>query len=127
MIAEKQTVYGTAFLEHVSKDLKAEFPEMNGFSVTNLKYCKSFYNYVTIRPQVGDDLKWDLICKLPWGHIKLLIDKIKNTTESYFYIQETIANSWSREVLALQIKTDLYKRQGSSVTNFHKHLGRTFF
>lgn len=130
MISEKQTAYGTSFLEQVSKDLKAEFPEMNGFSVTNLKYCKSFYNYVAIRPQLGDekdtlnrpqlgdDLKWDLIFKLPWGHIKLLIDKIKNTTEAYFYIQETIANSWSRDVLALQIKTDLYKRQGSAITNF---------
>ena len=59
MIAEKQTAYGTAFLEHVSKDLKAEFPEMNGFSVTNLKYCKSFYNYVAIRPQVGDEIGFD--------------------------------------------------------------------
>ena len=130
MIAEKQTAYGTAFLEQVSKDLKAEFPEMNGFSVTNLRYCKSFYNYLAIppqlggesdivnRPQLGDDLKEDLIFQLPWGHIKLLIDKIKSTTESHFYIQETIANNWSRDTLALQIKTDLYKRQGSAITNF---------
>ena len=75
-------------------------------------------------PKLGTKL--DLIFKLPWGHIKLLIDKIKNTTESYFYIQETIANSWSREVLALQIKTDLYKRQGSAVTNFTNTLPEPF-
>jgi predicted nuclease of restriction endonuclease-like (RecB) superfamily len=138
MITEQQTAYGTGFLEQVSKDLKTEFPEMNGFSVTNLKYCKAFYNYVVIRPQLegesanskspqlGDDLERELVFKLPWGHIKLLIDKIKNTSESHFYIQETITNNWSRDVLALQIKTDLYKRQGSAITNFADTLPNPF-
>jgi len=42
MISEKQTAYGTAFLEQVSKDLKAEFPDMSGFSVTNHRYCRLF-------------------------------------------------------------------------------------
>lgn len=130
MISEKQGVWGSKFLETLSKDLKGEFPEMNGFSLTNLKYCKSFYNYYAISPQVGDEtnctnrpqlggnLKMDLIFQLPWGHIKLLIDKIKVVKETNFYIQETIAHNWSRDTLALQIKTDLYKRQGSAITNF---------
>ncbi|MDQ6528925.1 DUF1016 N-terminal domain-containing protein [Flavobacterium sp. LHD-85] len=55
MISEKQTAYGTSFLEQVSKDLKGEFPEMNGFSVTNLRYCKLFYNYLANHPQIGDE------------------------------------------------------------------------
>ncbi|HSD08902.1 PDDEXK nuclease domain-containing protein [Flavobacterium sp.] len=138
MISEKQTAYGTSFLEQVSKDLKGEFPEMNGFSVTNLRYCKLFYNYLANHPQIGDesdivnhpqlgdDLKENLIFQLPWGHIKLLIDKIKNTAESNFYIQESIANNWSRDVLALQIKTDLYKRQGGAITNFAHTLPNPF-
>jgi hypothetical protein len=43
MIAEKQTAWGTKFLEQLSKDLMEEFPEMKGLSVTNLKYCKLFF------------------------------------------------------------------------------------
>lgn len=58
MISEKQTAYGTAFLEQVSKDLKAEFPDMNGFSVRNLKYTRQFYQFYTKsnRQQVVADL-----------------------------------------------------------------------
>ncbi len=44
--------------------------------------------------------------------------KVKDVTEAIFYINETIQNGWSRDTLALQIKTDLYNRQGKSVTNF---------
>jgi hypothetical protein len=57
MIADKQTAWGTSFLENFSKDLNAEFPEMKGFSFTNLKYCKLFYNKFPIRRQAGDELE----------------------------------------------------------------------
>ena len=43
MISEKETGYGTAFLEQVSKDLKDEFPEMKGLSYRNLALCRQFY------------------------------------------------------------------------------------
>jgi DUF1016 N-terminal domain len=36
MIAEKDTGYGTGFLDQVSKDLKDEFPDMQGLSSRNL-------------------------------------------------------------------------------------------
>lgn len=56
MITEKQTAWGTKFLDQLSRDLKAEFPDVAGLSVTNLKYCKLFYQYYPIRPQLGDEL-----------------------------------------------------------------------
>lgn len=39
MLSEKikNCTWGDKVLENVSKDLKGEFPEMKGFSVTNLK------------------------------------------------------------------------------------------
>ena len=36
---------GSGFFEQLSKDLKEEFPDMQGFSSTNLKYCKRFYMF----------------------------------------------------------------------------------
>ncbi len=132
MISEKQTQWGTKFLETVSKDLFNEFPEMKGFSVTNLKYCKLFYDYFSIRPQLGDELKnspqsgdeirQSLVIQLPWGHIKLIIGKIKDHTEAQFYIEKTIENNWSREVLALQIKSNLFSRNGKGISNFKNTL-----
>ena len=35
-----------------------------------------------------------------------------------WYIQKTIENGWSRNVLTHQIESDLYSRQGSALTNF---------
>ncbi len=126
MISEKESSWGNKVLETLSKDLQSEFPEMKGFSLTNLKYCKLFYNYFSIRPQVEDEFQKNVIFQLPWGHIKLIINKIKDTSEAQFYINETIENNWSRDVLALQIKTDLFKRQGKSITNFKNTLPEPF-
>ena len=78
MIAEKQTAWGTKFIEQLSKDLQAEFPDMKGFSVTNLKYCKLLYNKFPIRPQPGDELEkinpqpedeilFNLVKQIPWA------------------------------------------------------------
>jgi predicted nuclease of restriction endonuclease-like (RecB) superfamily len=118
MIAEKQTAWGSKFLEKVSNDLKNEFPDMKGFSVTNLKYCRLFYNQFKISPQVGDESLLELIKQIPWGHTKLIVNKIKDNSVAKFYIQKTIENGWGRETLALQIKSNLFERQGKAITNF---------
>lgn len=44
-ISEKENVWGAKLIEQTSKDLKAEFPDMKGFSVRNLKYCRQFYQF----------------------------------------------------------------------------------
>jgi predicted nuclease of restriction endonuclease-like (RecB) superfamily len=116
MISEKDAVWGSKFLEKLSADLKSEFSEMQGFSVTNLKYCRLFYEYLAIRPQAGDGLEmvngpqagdemsnvtktalYQTIRQMPWGHIKLLLGKVKEQQEALFYIQQTIENGWSRD------------------------------
>lgn len=126
-IAEKENVWGSKLIEQVSKDLQSEFPDMKGFSETNLKYCRLFYNYFStspqpedefqISPQLEDDLL-KLAFYIPWGHIKMLIGKIKDKKTAKFYMQKCIENNWSRDVLDLQIKSDLYNRQGKSINNF---------
>lgn len=126
MISEKQTAWGSKFLETLSKDLQDEFPEMKGFSVSNLKFCKLFFNYFSIRSQVENEIAENVVVKLPWGHIKLIITKIKETIEANFYIQQTIENNWSRDILDLQIKSKLYERQGKSITNFKNTLPEPF-
>ncbi len=122
MISEKQTAWGSNFLEKVSHDLKSEFPDAKGFSVTNLKYCRLFYNQFKFGHQVGDEILFELIKQIPWGHTKLIINKIKDNSIAEFYIKQTIQNSWGRETLALQIKSQLFERQGKAITNFKQTL-----
>jgi predicted nuclease of restriction endonuclease-like (RecB) superfamily len=141
MILEKDSVWGSRLLERLSIDLKKEFPQMQGFSVTNLKYCRLFFKYFLISPQTGDELEkiksprigdeldessksqfYQAVVRIPWGHVKLLIDKIKDHNEALFYINQTIENGWSRDILALQIKSGLFERSGKAVTNFKNTL-----
>ncbi len=137
MIAEKQTAWGTKFLEQLSKDLQTEFPEMKGLSTSNLKYCRSFYLFYqnTIGQQPVDQLQSNekqtnlieqqlvaQLNKIPWGHNILIFTKSKNIAIAQFYIQQTILNAWGRETLALQIKSQLFERQGKAITNFKNTL-----
>lgn len=45
MLQLAKSAWGDKLLQQLSKDLAAEFPDMKGFSITNLKYCKQFYQF----------------------------------------------------------------------------------
>lgn len=128
MIAEKQTAWGAKFVEQLSKDLKSEFPNMEGLSRRNLFNAQKFYQFYNrqIVQQVvalsendsPNQIVQQAVAQIPWGHNILIITKAHSIAEAYFYIQKTIENGWSRDILGLQIKSDLYNRQGKAITNF---------
>jgi hypothetical protein len=60
MIVEKQTAWGTQFLERLSKDLKEKFPDMEGFSKTNI-YIFSTSLVEKISPQADDQITQRLV------------------------------------------------------------------
>ncbi|SFA41541.1 Predicted nuclease of restriction endonuclease-like (RecB) superfamily, DUF1016 family [Pedobacter suwonensis] len=122
MITEKQAQaqWGDNILQSLSNDLKNEFPESTGYSVRNLRYIKQFYQFYNAnRQQVVADLRTQLGL-IPWGHNILIISKSKDLNEAEFYVRESIKNGWSRDTLAIQIKSNLHGRSGKSVNNF-KH------
>jgi len=47
-IVEKQesAAWGSGFINQLSKDLKASFPEMKGFSVDNLRFMQRFFYFL---------------------------------------------------------------------------------
>ncbi len=49
-----------------------------------------------------DELKYSSIFKIPWGHNREIISKTNSKEEALFYVQKTIENSWSRNVLVHQ-------------------------
>ncbi|MEL6263440.1 MAG: PDDEXK nuclease domain-containing protein [Cyanobacteria bacterium J06626_6] len=109
--------WGNKVIPQLSKDLKAEFPGVKGLSARNLGYMKSF---AIAWPD--EQILQQAVAKIPWGHNVRLLDKVKDADERLWYIQQTMSNSWSRNILELQIESGLYKRQGSAVTNFERTL-----
>ena len=116
---QKEANWGDNLIEQISRDLKREFSDMKGFSRTNLLYMKKWYLYWSSGnlPQLVGE-----IFKIPWGHNREIISKIKNQNEALFYAKKTIENGWSRAVLVHQIEGQLYLREGKAVSNFGQKL-----
>jgi predicted nuclease of restriction endonuclease-like (RecB) superfamily len=54
------TLWGSSFYNSMSKSLRDEFPDASGFSATNLKYMKRFYEFYSDllnRQQLVGDLE----------------------------------------------------------------------
>ena len=58
-----------------------------------------------------------LLCT-SWACHVVLMEKVKNVSARYWYMQQTIENGWTRDHLASMIKSNAYARQGKSTTNF---------
>jgi predicted nuclease of restriction endonuclease-like (RecB) superfamily len=114
-ILQKQQAqgWGAKVIDRLAKDLRREFPDMKGFSRTNLLYMRAFAEAYQDEPFVQQ-----LAGQIPWFHHCVLLDKVKDPTEREWYIRQTFENGWSRNVLVHQIQTGLFERQGKAVTNF---------
>lgn len=136
-----------SYVEQLAKDLRNEFPDISGFSRANLFFVRKFYRFYSVQQLVRlKEFLYDensvqqvaalnessadsnsvqqpvrlleVLCKVPWGHHVLIINKVKETSEAIFYVQQTIEYNWSRAILTLQIEQNLYQRQGKAITNF---------
>ena len=122
---QKNAHWGDGFLKQLSNDLMSDFPDMKGFEIRNLRRIKQwFLTYCqtdTIRAQVVPELQ-ESFFSIPWGHHILIMQRCKDINKAVFYIQQTLENNWSRNVLDWQIDSNLYERRGSKISNFSKIL-----
>jgi predicted nuclease of restriction endonuclease-like (RecB) superfamily len=114
VLKQQEATWGDRFLSQMSQDLQAEFPDMKGFSVRNLKYMRQWFQFWSTSVSIGQQV----VAQIPWGHNLTIISKVKNVDEALFYVQKTIQNNWSRSVLTHQIESQLYLRSGQAITNF---------
>ena len=110
--------WGEGIIKHIASDLKAEFPNLTGFSRSNLFYMRQFYGFYCH----ADEKVQQLVGQIPWGHNILIFRKIKSIEVATFYLKGTIQNNWSRSILDIQLDTKLHERQGQAITNFDKTL-----
>ncbi len=114
---QKSSIWGDGFLKQLSQDLMAEFPDMKGFSFSNIKYIRQWVVFYSQDKTIGQQLVGQLT-QIPWGHNLKIIAKSQSVEEAVFYVQNTINNGWSRSVLTHQIESGLWQREGKAISNF---------
>ena len=91
--------YGKAVINTLSRRLVAEFG--NGFTATNLRYMRQFYQCYP---------KYHTLCdKLSWSHCRTLL-KVSGDAARDFYLHECVKENWSVRQLDRQINTLFYDR-----------------
>ena len=106
--------YGNRFIDDVSRELKIEFPDIDGFLIRNLKYMKKFY----LEYKDNEDVQ-RIVAQLPWRHNIVLMSKIKNNEIRKIYAEATIKNGCSKDMLVMQIENNYHLRIGNSPNNFN--------
>jgi len=117
LIRQHDLGWGAGVIKQLAVDLRREFPGLKGLSPRNLEYMKQLaesWPDGTIVPQ--------LVAQIPWGHNRLLLDRVRDPSERAWYARATIEHGWSRAILGYQLDSDLYRRQGRGVTNFERTL-----
>lgn len=144
---QKKQGWGSKIIDRFSSDLRTEFPDMKGLSVRNLKYMRAFaeaypdfYSLTPLPKSPSEIVQGKLaqiktgsnvsivqaaLAQITWYHHITLLEKVKTAVERMFYIQKTIENGWSRDIMVLQIESDLFKRQGKAISNFKDTLPET--
>lgn len=118
-IIDENSSWGNKFIDELAVELKTSFPNIKGFSVRNLKNMKKYY----VECQKSQIVQKSS-AQIPWSHNILILDKINDDEKRVWYMTQTVKNGWSYDVLAFQIKSDLYQRQvlGDKPNNFEKTL-----
>ncbi|MDE6056283.1 MAG: PDDEXK nuclease domain-containing protein [Lachnospiraceae bacterium] len=102
----QQVRYGNSFIDTLAKEIRLDFPKIKVFSARNLRYMKKFAKEVT-----DQNFLQTVSAKLTWSHNLVLLEKLHDMNERFWYGTKAIENAWSVDVLEFQIAGRLMERQ----------------
>ena len=140
--------WGAAVIPRLARDLANDLPEVKGFSERNLKRMLAFFRVYAGEPaflsaepagkvpqlvaqMAGAEKMPQPVAQtdgssqllfLPWGHHVLLLEKVKLREPRLWYVEQALAQGWSRSTLQTQIAQSTHLRQGALVSNFAHRL-----
>ena len=117
LVRQEQLGWGAKVVERLSTDLRRAFPDMKGFSPRNLLFMRRF-----AQAWQDEEIVKRLVSQLPWGHNIRLIQKVPDPDVRLWYLRKAVEHGWSRDIMVLQIDSDLHERQGAAPTNFDRTL-----
>ena len=139
--------WGKGAIEHISSTLQKELPGLRGFSASNIKNMRIFYeawesvlnrqpvaaDFVlneklllsVIRQPLAGEFDWSDFLSIGFSHHTEIIAKVKDLDARLFYIHECATRYWSKYTLRDYLKADLYHHQGALPNNFAQTLPDT--
>lgn len=109
--------WGAKMVDRIARDLHATFPDQRGWSRSNPHYVRTV---ATARP--SQDYVQQPVARLPWGHITVMLGRLKDQELRDWYAAAATEQAWSRNVLEHQIATRLHQRLGAASSNFTAQL-----
>jgi predicted nuclease of restriction endonuclease-like (RecB) superfamily len=149
---QKEEGWGAAVIPRLARELNNELPELKGFSERNIDRMIAFFRAYpgpadfsppavaklptppksspavaklsALRkvPQAAARFPDSVLWSVPWAHHVVLMEKVKDEATRLWYMEQTLANGWSRNVLLLMVQSQAHRRQGKAVTNFERLL-----
>ena len=144
--------WGQGAIEYISMHLQKELPGLRGFSATNIRLMRIFYeewcyeisnssvvtdefestdNKAIIIHQLQlmnyDEMMISNFFQIGFTHHSLILANIKEVPERLFYIKTCAQNGWTVETLKFHIKEDLFKKLGGIPNNFKQTLSTEDF
>lgn len=111
---QKREGWGAKVIDRLSADLRKAFPNMHGLSPRNLKYMRKFAKAWPDKTIVQASL-----AQITWYHNVALLEKLDTQEARLWYAAQTLENGWSRNILVIQIESNLIGRRGKAVSNFN--------
>lgn len=133
--------WGTGAIDNISAQLQKELPGLRGFSSTNLKYMRLFFEEwntdinrqsVTDESNISDlkEISTEVLVNngidmheflsISFTHHIEIISKIKTFEERQFYIHQTFIQHWNSRTLKLKIQNDYFHHQDLLPNNFEQ-------
>lgn len=106
--------WGAKILDRLGADLQRAFPEQRGWSTRNLKYMRAMAEAWPDASTFGQQA----VAQLPWGHVTVLLSRLRTREERDWYAERAAAEGWSRAVLEHHLKMDLRRALGAAPFNF---------
>ena len=120
--------WGKGAIEQISSLLQKELPGLRGFSTSNIKNMRVFYEEwepVLNRQPLADEFNWSDFFSIGFSHHPEIISKAKTLEARLFYIHECAIRYWSKYTLRDYLKADLYSHRGTLPNNFAQTLPDT--
>lgn len=128
---QKRAGWGAAVIPRLASELRNELPDLKGFSERNIKLmvqlASEYPHAFSTSESIGQPPVAQLpsgpegqlpVAQIPWAHNVLLMQKVKDLATRGWYMEQTLANGWSRNLLAMRIDAGAYSRHGKVLSNF---------